>query len=386
MARFIKKQGRYEIKFKRGGKTRKHSVEGNTSMRALSALQAQMNEAFSSLAWNLELQSWAEYVRYGRPVDSSQDAATLGVYLEHFKSRFSQQIMSSSYGQYVAVMQAFLAGARLTNRPANKLDNAELLELFEAHTLGRSAATVSHRLSIINKFLAYVSDQAGVELQLRRRRSFDMRRIYSQQTISPVRYISHQSLLQVLEHTHEVGYKPIAKLRWPAKRFHALANAAYVVLFHQAMRWVELERLRPLDVKFEAGTMRLCGKGEKPRIVPIRADAAAGLRAIHAELESNPDVFGLIGYERFKKLFEHVMRNQLGYTGRVGLHMLRHGGATFMLSNGFPLTELSVFMGHTSIQQTQAYAKIVNQRLQDVVRNFDQQITRGTFGGLRKVK
>ena len=54
-----------------------------------------------------------------------------------------------------------------------------------------------------------------------------------------------------------------------------------------------------------------------------------------------------------------------GIKTRLHSHLARHSFATFMLSNGVPIEHVSKMVGHTNITQTQRYAKVIAQQIQD---------------------
>ena len=64
-----------------------------------------------------------------------------------------------------------------------------------------------------------------------------------------------------------------------------------------------------------------------------------------------------------------VIQQALGFTSKLHSHLARHTFATWMLSNGVPLDHVSKMVGHTSIRQTQRYAKVMPKAVYD---DFDR--------------
>ena len=75
-----------------------------------------------------------------------------------------------------------------------------------------------------------------------------------------------------------------------------------------------------------------------------------------------------IHYHRWGKLFRQASRRSLGKA--YSLHSLRHGGATWLLNNGWSLLEVSEFLGHKSIATTQIYAHLDKNKLMEKYANL----------------
>ena len=67
-------------------------------------------------------------------------------------------------------------------------------------------------------------------------------------------------------------------------------------------------------------------------------------------------------YVRLKQLVEQTLISK-----KVGLHTLRHSIATHLLQNGMTLEQISKFLGHGSMEATQIYTHILDERLRAIV-------------------
>lgn len=383
MARFKKIGQRYEIKFKRDGKQRKYSVPANTSKRALMELEQKMNLAFHERRWNPALESWPAFI--GEPQAPSVDPAYLpshvGEAVWQMQSRFfsivKEDIMPSTYASYETNLNGFLREAKLLNRPARKLTTEVVTQAFEGwkERNGWSDSHVNLVATVLRKFLAFVEHETGNRVELRKRPSFRMKRKVRGRSFNKIKYISHTTLQDVLDHIRAqspLNNPNFFKTRgvftgvtW--RQYNELLCACLELLFYQTMRYVEFSRLTWEDIDLKARTITLIGKGEKVRRVPITPKAYDALLTLHP---CKDRIFSDFGYARLKNPLNKILKDRYGMQGRVGTHVLRHGGATYLLNKGMPLKELSEFMGHSSITQTEAYAKILSSRLRDVVQQY----------------
>lgn len=124
-------------------------------------------------------------------------------------------------------------------------------------------------------------------------------------------------------------------------------------------------------------TLRVTGKGNKTRIVPLMAQVR---RAIEAYVASSPWPI-----ERSSALFRGARggplssaivrravltaRRQLGLEERLTPHALRHSFATHLLAGGADLRSLQELLGHASLSSTQIYTDVDAAHLLDVYRN-----------------
>ena len=146
------------------------------------------------------------------------------------------------------------------------------------------------------------------------------------------------------------------------------------VLYGTGIRVSELVGLNLADIDRDRNTLRVIGKGNRERIVPLGLPA---LRALEAWLnsgrqelvtkESDSSVF--VG-TRGKRIDQRVVRdvvyeatNALGRNLRLGPHALRHSAATHLLEGGADLRTVQEILGHSSLATTQIYTHVTEERL-----------------------
>ncbi len=162
----------------------------------------------------------------------------------------------------------------------------------------------------------------------------------------------------------------------PRKGVRALRDRAIVALMGlHGLRRVEVQRLSVADLLADADGMalRVWGKGDKFRIVRLRADTSrlmqAYLQALkRARIEPKPDAIGIPVFVSLRKgkgarLTLHQINNivnaimtQAGVK-RAGLscHSLRHAFAT-LAAQDVPLPDLAAYLGHADLYTTGVYA------------------------------
>jgi integrase/recombinase XerD len=158
-------------------------------------------------------------------------------------------------------------------------------------------------------------------------------------------------------------------------------RAMLTLLYATGMRASELAGLRVGDLSLQLGIVRVLGKGNKERIVPV-ADRAQQLvreylsraRPAGAPGGSQAPLFlsrtgkRILRQDVHRVVVKYVRRAAL--RGRVGPHTLRHAFATHLLARGADLRSVQEMLGHVDISTTQTYTHVDAERLRAVHRQF----------------
>ena len=145
-------------------------------------------------------------------------------------------------------------------------------------------------------------------------------------------------------------------------------------LYASGIRVSELTGLDLLDIDRERQTLRVVGKGDKERIVPIGNPA---MRAIEnwltegrPKLVSEDSAAALFLGSRGKRIDQRVVRaivyeamSALGGDRRLSPHGLRHSAATHLLEGGADLRTVQEILGHSSLSTTQIYTHVSQERI-----------------------
>lgn len=148
------------------------------------------------------------------------------------------------------------------------------------------------------------------------------------------------------------------------------------IFYHTGMRLSELVNLRERQVDAASRTIRVLGKGNKERIIPVNPAlihlAEDYCRRKRQELE-RPDTDCLLVGEKGKKLYgKYVYRAVKKYLGQVTTidkkspHVLRHTFATHLTNSGADLNSVKELLGHASLAATQIYTHNTIEKLKDV--------------------
>ena len=176
---------------------------------------------------------------------------------------------------------------------------------------------------------------------------------------------------------HALSPDEAAKLLdFPADDLMALRDKAMFELFYSSgLRLAELTGLKPGDISFPDGTVRVTGKGGKTRVVPVGSQATQALRAWMKQREAllNPGETALFLSQHGKGISPRSVGQRLktralqqGISANVHPHMLRHSFASHLLQSSGDLRAVQEMLGHASISTTQVYIHLDFQHLAKV--------------------
>ena len=214
----------------------------------------------------------------------------------------------------------------------------------------RKPATIARKISSLKQFFAYLNDQGTV-------------------TENPFLALSAPRISRY--HPHYLSPEEIGKIissiniqSQQGKRDRAILE----LLYGSGLRISELINLKLSDIEFEAGYIRIVGKGNKQRLVPLGAYAREALEAYLDSLVHSPQsgqgnyVFVNKLGRRFSRvgLWKAVRKRvlQAGITKHVSPHTFRHSFATHLLEGGADLRVVQEMLGHADISTTQIYTTI----------------------------
>jgi integrase/recombinase XerC len=154
-------------------------------------------------------------------------------------------------------------------------------------------------------------------------------------------------------------------------------KAMFELLYSSGLRLSELVNLQ-LDAvcaDVDAGEVRVIGKGNRTRIIPVGSYAVAAIKAwirVRAQL-ANPEEAALFVGSRGARISQRVVQLRMkqwgilqGITSNVHPHMLRHSFATHVLQSSGDLRAVQEMLGHASISSTQVYTHLDFQYLSKI--------------------
>jgi integrase/recombinase XerC len=163
---------------------------------------------------------------------------------------------------------------------------------------------------------------------------------------------------------------------WFAQNYEGILQKTIIgLLYYTGIRRQELIDLKTNAVDFETNSIKVLGKRNKERIIPLLPDAVKYLReylSFKKELVA-PDAthfFCLSSGVKLKEGFVYQTVNH--YFSKVSTkvkkspHMLRHSFATHLLNNGADLNAVKELLGHESVAATQVYTHSSLKRIQEI--------------------
>jgi len=153
-------------------------------------------------------------------------------------------------------------------------------------------------------------------------------------------------------------------------------------LYSCGLRVTELIKLQLSDLFFEEGFIRVIGKGDKQRFIPINANTqkfitlyVTKIRAHSTQQKGFEDTVFL--NRRGKQLTRNMvfmiikgLAEKAGISKKVSPHTFRHSFATHLLENGADLRSIQQMLGHESITTTEIYMHVDRRFLKEVVNKF----------------
>ncbi len=254
-----------------------------------------------------------------------------------------------SYRRDIGQLAAFLDGRGLAS--AQEAD----LAAFFASRKGRSSSA-ARQLSSVKRFYRYCLREGKV-------------------AVDPVLRLDSPRRAPRFPKTLPEGDVEALLAAPDAKTALGLRDRAMLeVLYASGLRVSELVALRLFEVNLDAGVVRVVGKGDKERLVPLGEEAVECLRRYLAEARTK-----LLGGRSCDAVFvtergagmtrQAFWHNIKRYGARaipgkhLSPHVLRHAFATHLVNHGADLRVVQMLLGHADISTTQIYTHVARERL-----------------------
>ncbi len=161
----------------------------------------------------------------------------------------------------------------------------------------------------------------------------------------------------------------------PAGKTGKRDSAMLELLYSSGLRVSELVSIKMGDIHFDAGFIRVLGKGSKERVVPVNARAIRKIRtyidderpAILGKRQSPYLFVTRMGGRMTRQRFWQTIKRVGGGLGiHLSPHTIRHCFATHLLEGGADLRSVQKMLGHSDISTTQVYTKVTTDRIKKV--------------------
>lgn len=158
------------------------------------------------------------------------------------------------------------------------------------------------------------------------------------------------------------------------------------MLYETGIRRSELVGLRESSVDFGSLTLKVLGKRNKERLIPIESELAHNISEYIALKKQTVQPTEWLFVNKHgaqisaNQVYATVKKYMTGLTNadRVSPHVFRHSFATHILSEGGDLEAIRQLLGHESLTTTEIYTHVTRERLKEVYRNAHPRGKRGT--------
>lgn len=284
-----------------------------------------------------------------------------------FFLRLEQSLSDNSVSAYTHDIELFLQYLDSTNHSKSLKDiTQENIENFLAYLyeLGISASSQARILSGIKKFYAYLIQEKLVEE-------------------NPTQLISSPSIGR---HIPDIlSYEEICSMIENidlSQQFGHRNKAILEVMYGCGLRVSEVTSLKISNIYIEDEFIRIFGKGDKERLIPISKSIIKTLSLyIEGERKSqkiNPKHTDTLFINRrgsglSRQMIFLIIKDlaeKAGIKKNIGPHTIRHSFATHLLEGGADLRAVQQMLGHSSISTTEIYTHISDQYLREVITLF----------------
>lgn len=270
-------------------------------------------------------------------------------------ARYERALSANTCEHYGRDIKAFFSAVE--SLELNRIHAADIQNwLSKQHALKKSAKTLARFLASLRGFFDYCLRQHWCDT-------------------NPALGIKAPRLAKTLPNTLDVDQLQ-ALLQSKSQAPLMIRDLAIMELFYSSgLRLSELVSCNIHDIDYATGMIRVVGKGNKTRIVPVGATAVKQIelwlktRVIFAT-DDNPALF--IG-QRGQRLTPRAIQKRLHEWGvKAGLdaalhpHQLRHSVASHLLESSGDLRAVQEFLGHANLATTQIYTSLDFQHLSHI--------------------
>lgn len=259
-------------------------------------------------------------------------------------------------------------------------DSEDLHKYFAAPWRSKlKPASIAHRMSVLREFFNHLQRDGLI-------RRDPMIRIEGVKKWKRLpKPITEDEVRQLLDASRrpELAEEGKRKRGWPqaAKQSPAIELRDVAILevaYAGGLRVSEVTSAQLTDLNFDLRCLRVTGKGDKQRMVPLGLSAMRAVRKylIRARRELSGTVrspYLFIGHNGDQLTRQRVWqiigeRSKRAGIAHVSPHMLRHSAATHLLDHGADIRVIQTILGHADISTTECYTKVSQERLHEAIK------------------
>lgn len=269
-------------------------------------------------------------------------------------------------------------------------DIKKLIKFLEKNELVISPINIDH--GVLQQFIYEVSKSLNARSQARiisgLRSFFDYLVFEDYITINPLDHIESPKLAQKLPDTLSIDeINDLIAAIDLTKEYNGLRigerdRTILETLYSCGLRVSELTNLKISDLFFDEGFIKVTGKGDKQRFVPISKSTQKYITIYKNEVRTKINIkkeykdtlflnhqgkqlTRAMIFTIIKKLAKKIELNKV-----ISPHTFRHSFASHLLQNGADLRAIQLMLGHESITTTEIYMHVDRSHLRDVLQKF----------------
>lgn len=269
-------------------------------------------------------------------------------------------LSQNTLGAYRADLMTLARGLSTDSKSIDMADKADLLA-FIAHRVenGAKPRSTARQLSSFRRFFRYImreglrDNDPTTDIEMPRI-GRSLPKTLSEEEV--------EELLNAPNTDEPLGHRDRAMLE---------------LLYATGLRVSELINLKQSQINFNQGVLRIVGKGDRERLIPLGEEAQRWLKnfidgpRMEILLERQTDYLFPTrrGDCMTRQAFWHIIKRYAkkgGIRKKMSPHSLRHAFATHLLNRGADLRVVQLLLGHSDLSTTQIYTHVARERLKDL--------------------
>ncbi len=269
-------------------------------------------------------------------------------------------LSQNTLGAYRADLMTLGRGLSEKDKSIDKADKADLLDFMAKRVAaGAKPRSTARQLSSFRRFFRYIMREglrdtdptADIEMP---RIGRSLPKTLSEDEV--------EALLSAPNTDEPLGHRDRAMLE---------------LLYATGLRVSELINLKQSQINFNQGVLRIVGKGDRERLIPLTDESQRWIRdfidgaRMEILLERQTDyLFPTRRGDRMtRQAFWHIIKRyaeKAGIRKKMSPHSLRHAFATHLLNRGADLRVVQLLLGHSDLSTTQIYTYVARERLTEL--------------------
>ncbi len=269
-------------------------------------------------------------------------------------------LSQNTLGAYRADLMTLGRGLSEQDKSIDKADKADLLDFMAKRVeAGAKPRSTARQLSSFRRFFRYIMREglrdtdptADIEMP---RIGRSLPKTLSEDEV--------EDLLGAPNTDEPLGHRDRAMLE---------------LLYATGLRVSELINLKQSQINFNQGVLRIVGKGDRERLIPLTDESQRWIRdfidgpRMEILLERQTDyLFPTRRGDRMtRQAFWHIIKRyaeKAGIRKKMSPHSLRHAFATHLLNRGADLRVVQLLLGHSDLSTTQIYTHVARERLKEL--------------------